>query len=74
MTRCQYLSTKPTAPPEQLRREVLFCQCIDCREARHMSQGLRLSMRKTVRERFHALSWQPPKPEPVEPFEGPDAA
>lgn len=58
---CSYAQTKPTAHPSQSRREVLFCRCLDCKDAREMQQGLRLSLRKAVKERFRALEWHPPE-------------
>ena len=59
---CTYEKIKPTAHASQTKREVLFCSCPDCKDAREMNQGLRLSLRKSVKERLLALRWQPPLP------------
>jgi hypothetical protein len=66
MTSCTYANRKATAHPSQSKREVLFCRCLDCQDARQMNQGLRISLRKAVRERLTALQWRPPAPEPEE--------
>lgn len=59
---CTYEKIKPTAHASQTKREVLFCSCSDCKDAREMNQGLRLSLRKSVKERLLALQWQAPEP------------
>lgn len=59
---CQYALTKPTAAASQSKREVLFCRCVDCQDARAMNAGTLLSLRKAVRERVAALQYKPEPP------------
>lgn len=61
MPDCQYANGRLLrAVPHQLKREVLFCRCPDCGDARAMNAGTRISLRKSVRERLGALQWTPP--------------
>lgn len=60
MSGCQYANHKVLrASPSQLKREVLFCRCVDCQDARAMNAGTQLHLRRTVKERLTALQWKP---------------
>lgn len=64
MSGCQYTQRRVLrAEPSQLKREVLFCRCVDCQDARAMNAGTQLSLRKSVKERVVALQWKPKEEE-----------
>lgn len=72
MSGCQFTHRRVLrADPAQLKREVLFCRCVDCQDARAMNAGTSLSLRKAVRERVGALQWKPKQepPAPLPPIE-----